>query len=154
MSAAYEWPIARAPIAESGDLAEIHNALGGPALAAFAHRRLEQLLKHGHTREADLALPAGQLLRQALPRIHDAIDRAGCADGIEVALAKVAIAGGLLAAAWDRISAELNARAPAMTAGAGGIAGGTGDAGSTDAGDVGSPRPIGADTYILRENIR
>jgi hypothetical protein len=79
----------------------------GPAAAAFAARRLDQLLKQGHSLAADLEQPLDHLIRQAQPRMSAALDLLGRADRLPEAMVKIEIIGALLLAAHDRVRAEM-----------------------------------------------
>jgi hypothetical protein len=97
-----------APAIDAGAVQEL---LGSPALTAFLQRRLEQLVKHGHSPAADRAQPLDRLPHQALTRVKDAIDKLGPGGGdLDYALRKIEIAGACLAAAWDAISAAKEGR--------------------------------------------
>jgi hypothetical protein len=89
------------------NLGEIVNAIHGQAARAVAARRIEQIVKHGHTRESDRDREPDRLLREAEKRLHDARDRLACPDGRATALRKIEIAAAMLLALHDKLSAEV-----------------------------------------------
>lgn len=94
---------------DSPHLAEIASLLASPSVDAFQRRRVEQLVVHGHTREADRKLPLDRLIRAARDRLTDALDRLGHdADRLppahaDIILRKVEIAGALLFSGHEKL---------------------------------------------------
>lgn len=89
-----------------GSLDGLREVVTSGALAAFEARRIDQLLKHGHTPARDRELALDYLPRQALVRVKDALDYlAGKGGDLDPALVKIEIAGACLAAAWDVVMA-------------------------------------------------
>lgn len=90
---------------------ELEPICRSPAMGAFMARRLEQLLKHGHSPAGDMANPVDHLLREARARIDHALEWLGHGNQycppvrLDQVLRKVELAGALLLAAHDRISA-------------------------------------------------
>lgn len=82
------------------------------ALSAFVIRRMEQLTRYGHSPSKDLQLPLHTLPREAYGRVQASLDHIGwdgahSAEKLNHALRNIEIAGALLLAAHDRISAEI-----------------------------------------------
>ncbi len=113
-----EWPLPRPPAdAEQPFLPlalheHVEMILGGPAVTAFAECRAEQMLRFGHSRENDLALPVDHLVREAGDRLISFTEITGrqC-ERLPPArramlIRKVEIAGALLIAAHDRLLAD------------------------------------------------
>ncbi|HEY0149882.1 MAG TPA: hypothetical protein VGB70_12875 [Allosphingosinicella sp.] len=97
------------PLPRLLDLDELINAVSGPAVRAAIDRRIEQAVKHGHSRAADLRLPVKQLVKEARDRLNAALE---LLDSVSLerrqqALLKVEIALGLGLAAHDRVSADI-----------------------------------------------
>lgn len=111
----HDWPIAAA--AASGaepllplTLAEhVELALASPALRAFAEQRAVQMQPpFNHMPEADLALGVDELVRMARHRLTAFLDHAGRGlpnlppERRDTEIRRLAIAGGLLCAAYER----------------------------------------------------
>jgi hypothetical protein len=98
---------AEVPLARS---AELLAALQGSAMRAVMHMRIEQMVKHGHSRESDAMLPLLWLPKQAADHARNACDRVGVTgQGRNLAAAKKALArsAALALAAIDRIDFEI-----------------------------------------------
>lgn len=105
-------PLSELPLAvPTGD--ELKALWISPALGAFIHRRLEQLMSWGHTPASDLAQPVDQLVRHARDRLTSFLEITGHgrmnlpAEHRAMLIRKIEIAGALLLAAHDRIRAEV-----------------------------------------------
>lgn len=83
--------------------------LQSSAVAAFAGRRVEQIIHYGHTDDGDLALD--HLVREARARLDHTLDILGRGRTTmpphrrEQILRKIEIAGGLLIAAYEQLAA-------------------------------------------------
>ena len=93
------------PLARSD---EILAAIQGPAIRAVLEKRIEQIIKHGHTADGDFMMPLPRLGKEARDRLMMAGD---CLYGekrnLVVARRRAAIAGALVLAFIDRIDAEI-----------------------------------------------
>ena len=82
------------------------------AIGAFLSRRLEQRIRWGHSPADDLRHPVDHLPREAMARLVHVLEELGRgrgdapADRRDIVLRKIEIAGALLMAAHDRISAQ------------------------------------------------
>jgi len=86
----------------------------GAAVTAFAERRAEQMLRFGHSPDADLGRTIDYLVREAMSRLHAFVDITGKGRLMappparrDMLIRKVEIAGALLFAAYDRLHAEI-----------------------------------------------
>jgi hypothetical protein len=87
---------------------ELLAAVSGPALKAVLEMRIEQIVKHGHTAEADRMRPAGMLIKEAKERAQLASDVLwGERQNLKVCRRRAATAAALLLAFIDRLDFEM-----------------------------------------------
>lgn len=101
------------PMAEIVPLArtdELLLAVSGPAVKAVLEKRIEQMVKFGHTVEGDLDLPLGWLPNDARIRLQSACDAINSGErNLQLARRRVVTAAALCLAAIDVIDATINA---------------------------------------------
>jgi hypothetical protein len=93
------------PLARAGELLA---AISGPAVKAVLEARIEQIVKHGHSVEADAGLTLKYLPHNARSMILDASDLLdGQHRNLVVGRRRLAKAAAMLLAAIDRVDLEL-----------------------------------------------
>jgi hypothetical protein len=116
------------------------------AAGAFNQRRIEQLLRFGHSPDSDQERPLAHLPHKAIKYLADACDLLGHSDGSTVeadrigfALIKIEKAGALVMSAFDILSAQVANNKPAGARGRGGLNAATGGDGRFPETDIDSP---------------
>lgn len=92
---------------------ELRAAIQGPAVRAVLEMRVEQMVKHGHTLEADLDLPLHWLVQDARIRLQSAFDLIYAPERRNLPRARRALVRALAVglAAIDVLDATMNAEA-------------------------------------------
>lgn len=93
---------------------ELLAAIQGPAVRAVLEMRVEQMVKHGHTLDADLDLPLYWLVQDARIRLQSAVDLINAGPqrrNLPVARLRVVRALAVGLAAIDVLDATMNAEA-------------------------------------------
>lgn len=89
--------------------AEVLNAVQGPALTEALGFRIEQIMKHGHSRATDAQRPIDWLVREAVRRLQAAADQvSGPRDRVNLVVGRrnVLKAAMMALAAADRIQLD------------------------------------------------